>query len=94
MENEEYEAAAGFVEALLHLQGSVTDCGVAQEKQYAQFNHTREAVASVIRDKTNSAAVKDDVAQVDENSCNGCLLRAPLSATCLSAGTDIRETFP
>ena len=74
MENEEYEAAAGFVEALLHLQESVTDSGLAQEKQQAQFNHTREAVASVIRDKINSAAVKDDAAQVEKDSRRKCPL--------------------
>lgn len=65
MENEEDEAAAGYVEALLHLQESITNHGgVAQEKQHAQLNHTREAVASVIRDKMNSAAMQGDAMQV------------------------------
>lgn len=64
LENEEYEAAAGFVEALLHLRGNDTDGSIAKEKQHAHFNHTREAVASVIRDKISSAAATDNAEQV------------------------------
>lgn len=64
LEVEEYEAAAGFVEALLHLPGNDTDGSIANEKQHAHFNHTREAVASVIRDKISSAAATDNAEQV------------------------------
>lgn len=71
MENEEYEAAAGFVEALIHLQASLTSSGITKEKQHAQFDRTREAVANVIREKINSAAVEGDVVQVTNKLCPG-----------------------
>jgi len=71
LENEEYEAAAGFVEALIHLQASLTSSGITKEKQHAQFDRTREAVANVIREKINSAAVEGDVVQVTNKLCPG-----------------------
>ena len=61
---EEYEAAAGYVEALSHLQQSITDCGDAPEKHRVQFNLSCEAVANAIREKLNTAAKNDDVEQV------------------------------